>query len=318
MRFARLTSETTETVLDFMRQHADALMRRRLDEPDAARQLFHNRAIYGHYEGDQLVALIFVPERNHLTWKGKIYFPFVIIPKEHREREWQALSGFLTVWRAEQSAHWRRMIIYDDTADARQASFLTAEGFRMVSRHLKHVRDLNGGPPTAEEFPRVAEALSEGYTLSAPTVSEIEADSHLTDQLVAVRNATFALRGDADQWTRAEMLRQMKVPGAMMIVVWHSGMPVGLALLFHIQDGEDKGEAYVSEIVVQRRHWGKVAADLLGFEMLRRCCAIGAQTIAGVADERNRASRNLMERFGLTVRKVSTSWHLEMPPSVSQ
>jgi RimJ/RimL family protein N-acetyltransferase len=318
MTFIRLTSDATAAILDFMRQHGDALLQKRADEPDAAARLFMNRSIYGRYDKDRLAALVSVAERTHLTWHGLMYFPFVILPNPTREMKQTTLADFLAVWRAEQSPHWRRMVIYDDTPGQDEAPFLAAQGFHMVRRHLKHVRELADGPPPAEEFPRVAEALAKGYTLSAPMVADIEADPELADRLVAVRNATFALRDNADQWTPAEMLRQMKLPGALMIVVWHDGVPVGLTLLFHIQDGDDEGEAYVSEIVIQRRHWGKVAADLLGLDMLRRCCAMGAQTIAGVADESNRASCNLMERFGLTVRTASVSWSLDLPPSAPQ
>jgi RimJ/RimL family protein N-acetyltransferase len=146
----------------------------------------------------------------------------------------------------------------------------------------------------------------------------LEADFALADRFVAMRNRVFALRDSADRWTRAEMLRQMKLPGAALMVLWHKGDPVGLSLWFVIPDGDDKGEAYVSEIVILRRHWGKVAADLMGLEMLRRTSAQGAQTIAGIADETNRASCNLMERFGLRVRKTSVSWALEIPPSAPQ
>lgn len=318
MTFVRLRPESTDAILDFMRQHGDALLRKRVDEPDAAVQLFRNRSIYGRYDNVRLTALVSVAERTHLTWEGWMYFPFVVFADPTPERKRIALADFLAVWRVEESPHWRRMVIYDDTPGEDEAPFLAAQGFHFVRRHLKHVRDLAGGPPPADEFPRVAEALAKGYSLSAPTVADIEADPELADRLVAVRNATFALRDNADQWTPAEMLRQMKLPGSLMIVVWHGGVPVGLTLLFHIQDGDDKGEAYVSEIVILRKHWGKVAADLLGLEMLRRCCAMGALTIAGIADESNRASCNLMERFGLTVRKTSVSWSLDLPPSASQ
>ncbi|WP_316978801.1 GNAT family N-acetyltransferase [Shumkonia mesophila] len=315
MTFVRLTSDSTGAILDFMLQHGDALLRKRVGEPDAAAQLFRNRSLYGRHDKDGLTALVSVAERTHLTWQGRMYFPFVILPDPTLERKRAALADFLAVWRAEESPYWRRMVIYDDTPGEDEAPFLAAQGFHMVRRHLKHVRELAGGPPPAEEFPRVGEALAKGYTLSMPTVADIEADAELADRLVALRNATFALRDNADRWTPAEMLRQMKLPGALMIVVWHGGMPVGLTLLFHIQDGDDKGEAYVSEIVIHRRHWGKVAADLLGLEMLRKTCAMGALTIAGIADQSNRASCNLMERFGLTVRKTSVSWSLDLPPS---
>ncbi len=318
MTFVRLTPDTTDAILDFMRRHGDPFMRKRAGEPDAAAQLFRNRSIYGRYDRDGLAALVSVAERTHLTWQGWMYFPFVIMPDPTPERKRTALADFLAVWRAEESPHWRRMVIYDDTPGEDEGPFLASHGFQLVRRHLKHVRDLAGGPPPAEEFPRVAEALAKGYTLSAPTVADIEGDPEFAERLVAVRNATFALRDNADQWTPAEMLRQMKLPGALMIVAWHGGLPIGLTLLFHIQDGDDKGEAYVSEIVILRRHWGKVAADLLGLEMLRRCCAMGALTIAGIADESNRASCNLMERFGLTVRKTSVSWSLDLPPSAPQ
>ena len=54
----------------------------------------------------------------------------------------------------------------------------------------------------------------------------------------------------------------------------------------------------------------------MGLEMLRWTSAQGALRIAGIADESNSPSRNLMERFGLLAQKVSASWSLEVPPSV--
>jgi|GEM_PF-6239727 RimJ/RimL family protein N-acetyltransferase len=315
MTFTRLTPASTDAILDFMRWHGDDLMKRRASEPDAAANLFRDRSVYGRHAKGQLDAIISVAERVHLTWQGRMYFPFVIIRDPTPQRKRAALSDFLPVWRAEKNPHWRRMIIYDEAPDEDEAPFLTAQGFHVVRRHLKHVLDLPAEAPPAGEFPRAAEALARGYSLSVPKVRDLEADPELTAALVAVRNAVFAQRDNSDQCTTAEMLRQMKLPGALMILVWHGSAPVGLTLLFHIEDGDDKGEAYVSEIVIRRRHWGKAAADLLGYEMFRMCCAMGASRIAGIADESNRASRSLMERFGMTVRKVSVSWSLDLPPS---
>lgn len=318
MSFSPLTPDFAAEVIAFIRLHGDALMAKHAEDANAATKLFVGRSVYGQHRDGKLTAVITVAERNHLTWQGWIYFPFVIAPDLTPEKKRRLLGDFLTVWRAEPSPHWRRMVIYDDTPDGNEAPFLTAEGFAFVRRHLKHVRDLADGPPPAEDFPRVAEALARGYSLSMPKTTELETDPALADRIMAMRNQVFALRDNADRWTRAEMLRQMNLPGATMMVLWHEGHPVGLSLWFLIDEGKDKGEAYVSEIVIQRRYWGKVAADLLGFEMLRTTCAQGALTIAGIADETNRASCNLMERFGLHVRKTSTSWAMEIPPSASQ
>lgn len=317
MNFIRLAPDSTDAVIDFLCRHGDPLTKRRVRESDPA-SLFNGRSIYGRHQAGRLTALVLVAERTHLTWHGHIYFPFVTVPDPTPERKREALADFLTTWRLEESPHWRRMVIYDDTSDEAEAAFLGREGFTAVRRHMKYAREFAGGPPPAAAFPRVAEALARGYSVSMPTTEEIEADPDLADRLVALRNATFALRDNVDQWTPGEMLRQMKLPGALMMVLWHQGAPVGLTIIFVIKEGENKGEAYVSEILVQRRHWGKVAADLLGFEMLRTTCALGAQRIAGVADEGNRPSRNLMERFGLTPHHVSVSWSLDLPASAPQ
>jgi len=317
MTFARLAPDSTDAIIDFVKCHGDPFARRRVEDGDPAR-LFDGRSIYGSHRNGRLSAVVMVAERTHLTWRGRIHFPFVTIPDPTPERKRAVLADFLVTWRAEQSPHWRRMVIYDETPDGAEAPFLGREGFAVARRHMKYALDLAGDPPLAETFPRVAEALARGYSVSMPTVADIEADPGLADTLITLRNTTFALRDNADQWTPAEMLRQIKLPGALMMVLWHKATPVGLTVIFVIEEGDDKGEAYVSEIVVHRRHWGKVAADLLGFEMLRTTHALGARRIAGIADETNRPSRNLMERFGLTPRGVSVSWAVDLPPSASR
>lgn len=314
MSFVELTPDNAPEVIAFYRRHGDPVMAKFTTLPDAESRAFKGRRIYGRRRAGKLTAVIAVAERAHLTWEGRLYFPFVVAPRLTPERKRRLLADFLKMWRALPSSHRRRMIIYDDTPEGDEAPFLTSEGFTFVRRHMKHVRDLAGGPPPAGDFPRVAEALERGYSISIVTAADLETDSTLADRILAMRNRVFALRDNADLWTPTEMMRQMNLPGATLMLLWHAGDPVGLALWFLIDEGEDKGEAYVSEIVILRRHWGKVAADLMGLEMLRRTHAQGARTIAGTADESNRPSRNLMERFGLEVRKVSASWALEIAP----
>ena len=318
MSFSPLTPDAAAEVIAFIRLHGDPMMAKHAADANAATKLFVGRSVYGQRRNGKLTAVITVAERNHLTWQGWIYFPFVVAPDLTPAKKRQLLSDFLILWRAEPSPFWRRIVIYDDSPGEDETAFLTTEGFTFVRRHLKYVRDLAGGPPPAEDFPRVAEALARGYSLSTPTAAELEADPALAERIMTMRNKVFALRDNADRWTRTEMLRQAHLPGATLMVLWHEEHPVGLCLWFVIDEGKDKGEAYVSEIVILRRHWGKVAADLMGIEILRATCAQGAQTLAGIADETNRPSCNLMERFGLSVRKTSTSWALEIAPSAPQ
>ena len=142
MPFARLTLESTDVILDFMRRHGDDIIRKRAEEPNAAAQLFRNRAIYGRHEEGRLKALVVLTERSHLTWDGVMCFPFVILPEPTPERKQAALAGLLSVWRVEAFPYWRRMVVYDDSPGGDEAPFLTAEGFRFVRRHVKHVREI--------------------------------------------------------------------------------------------------------------------------------------------------------------------------------
>lgn len=314
MSFVELTSDNAAEVIAFYRRHGDPLTAKLSALPNAKSRLFKGRRIYGRRRAGKLSVVISVAERTHLTWDGWIYFPFVVAPRLTPEKKRRLLVDFLKMWRALPSSHWRRMIIYDDTPEGDEAAFLTSEGFTFVRRHMKHVRDLTEGPPPAEDFPRVAEALARGYSVSTVTTDELKADPAFADRIVAMRNRIFATRDNTDRWTPAEMMRQMSLPGATMLVLWHEGNPAGLALWFLIDEGEDKDEAYGSEIAILRRHWGKTAADLMGIEIMRAAHAQGARTMAAIADESNRASRDFLERLGLQVRKVSVSWALEIAP----
>jgi RimJ/RimL family protein N-acetyltransferase len=58
-------------------------------------------------------------------------------------------------------------------------------------------------------------------------------------------------------------------------------------------------ECYVDSIHIKRSYWGSGAADKLGQCLLDYAQTKECQTISGTAASNNRASRALMERFGL-------------------
>ena len=108
---------------------------------------------------------------------------------------------------------------------------------------------------------------------------------------------SYKKRAGIPDITPESINEQLSIPGCSYLIMRHNNELIGQVSLF-ISDKE----CYVDSIYVKRSYWGTGAADKLTRSLFNYAERKGCQTVSGTAASNNRASRALMERFGLVAR----------------
>lgn len=128
------------------------------------------------------------------------------------------------------------------------------------------------------------------------SVSKYEGDSATTNtQLCDLYREAYKRRAGIPRVTPERIAKQLSFPSCSYLIMRHGDELIGQATLFI-----SESECYVDSIYVKRSYWGTGAADKLTQSLFNYAKNNACQTISGTAASNNRASRSLMERFGLT------------------
>ena len=127
------------------------------------------------------------------------------------------------------------------------------------------------------------------------SVSKYEGDSASTnEQLSDLYREAYKRRAGIPRVTPESIAKQLSIPGCSYLIMRHGEELIGQVTLFISQS-----ECYVDSIYVKRSYWGTGAADKLTQSLFNYAKNNECQTVSGTAASNNRASRSLMERFGL-------------------
>ena len=127
------------------------------------------------------------------------------------------------------------------------------------------------------------------------SVSKYKGDCAATNaQLCDLYREAYKRRTGIPSVTPESIAKQLSIASCSYLIMHRCDELIGQVTLFMSQS-----ECYVDSIYVKRSHWGTGAADkltqsLFNYAKLNRC-----ETVSGTAASNNRASRSLMERFGL-------------------
>ena len=127
------------------------------------------------------------------------------------------------------------------------------------------------------------------------SVSKYEGDSATTNaQLSDLYREAYKRRAGIPRVTPESIARQLSIPSCSYLIMRNGDELIGQVTLFISQS-----ECYVDSIYVKRSYWGTGAADKLTQSLFNYAKNNACQTVSGTAASNNRASRSLMERFGL-------------------
>jgi hypothetical protein len=127
------------------------------------------------------------------------------------------------------------------------------------------------------------------------SVSKYEGDSAATNaQLCDLYREAYKRRAGIPSVTPQSIAKQLSIPSCSYLIMRHGDELIGQVTLFISQS-----ECYVDSIYVKRSYWGTGAADKLTQSLFNYAKNNECQTMSGTAASNNRASRSLMERFGL-------------------
>lgn len=127
------------------------------------------------------------------------------------------------------------------------------------------------------------------------SVSKYEGDSAATNaQLCDLYRDAYKRLAGVPSVTPDSIAKQLSIPSCSYLIMRRGDELIGQVTLFISQS-----ECYVDSIYVKRSYWGTGAADKLTQSLFKYAEYNECQNVSGTAASNNRASRSLMERFGL-------------------
>lgn len=119
-------------------------------------------------------------------------------------------------------------------------------------------------------------------------------DERINSELCQLHRNAYAGKLGVPDMTSAQINQTFAMPGYSYLLVYHDDTIIGQAA-FLIKDTD----CYVDSLFIKRKYWASGASDRLTQAMFMFAQNKGCETVSGVAASNNRASRGLMERFGL-------------------
>lgn len=119
-------------------------------------------------------------------------------------------------------------------------------------------------------------------------------DSAIETELCQLHRQAYKRRIGVPDLTTHMIRQHLTLPGCVYLITRHEEDLIGMVTLYIYEK-----ECYVDSIHIKRNYWGTEAADILGHSLLKYADNQGCKTVSGTSASNNRASRSLMERFGL-------------------